>query len=43
MLTVQLILWVANMALACSTTNRAWAWNAGAAFILTLDIAAQGL
>lgn len=43
MLTVQCILWVANMVMACSSTNRIWPINALAALFLTVEIALQGL
>lgn len=43
MLTVACILWVLNMALAASTSNRAWALNAFAALVLTIDIANMGI
>jgi hypothetical protein len=43
MLVVQCILWVANMACACSSTNRIWPVNAFAALVITIDIANQGL
>lgn len=36
MVTVMCILWVANMALACMETNRAWVGNSLAACVLTV-------
>jgi hypothetical protein len=43
MLVVQCILWVLNMACACSSTNRIWPINAFAALVITAQVASQGL
>lgn len=42
-MTVMCILWVANMALACSSTNTFWHGNLVTGLILTAYIANQGL
>lgn len=41
MLVIQCILWVANMALACSSTNRFWWGNMMAGLILSASFAAN--
>jgi hypothetical protein len=43
MLVVQCILWVTNMALACSDSNRIWPANLFAALFITATVASQGL
>lgn len=39
MLVVLCILWVVNMTLACSSSNRIWPMNALAALAITVDVA----
>jgi hypothetical protein len=43
MLVVQCILWVLNMAMACSSNNTMWPLNAFAALYITAQVASQGL